>query len=38
MTNKLKSSQLNYLLTLVILTFFEELYKITGLAVYYSDL
>ena len=38
MTNKLKSSQLKYLLIGIILMLFEELYKITGLAVYFSSL
>ena len=37
-TNKLKSSQLKYLLTRIILTLFEEPYKITGFAVYFSNL
>ena len=36
--NKLKSSQLNYFLKRVILTLFEELHRITGFAVYFSDL
>ena len=36
MTNKLKSSQLKYLLICVILTL--ELYKITGFAVYFFNL
>ena len=38
MTNKLFSSQLKYLLIPIILTLFEELYKIIGLAVYFSNL
>ena len=38
MTNKLKSSQLKYLLIRIILMSFEELSKITGLAVYFSNL
>ena len=38
MTNKLKSSQLKYLLIPVTLMLFEELYKIIGLAVYFSNL
>ena len=37
-TNKLKSSQLNFFLIRVIPTLFEELHRITGLAVYFSDL
>ena len=37
MTNKLKSSQLKHLLMRIILTLFEELYKITGFAVYFSN-
>ena len=38
MTNKLKNNQLKYLLIRIILTLFEELYKITGFAVYFSNL
>ena len=38
MSNKLKSSQLKYILICIILTLFEELYKITGLAVYFANL
>ena len=38
MTNKLKSSQLKYLLIQTILMLFEELYKISGFAVYFSKL
>ena len=37
MTKKLKS-QLKYLLIRIILTLFEELHKITGIAVYFSNL
>ena len=36
MTNKLKSSQLKYSLIHIILTLFEELYKITSFAAYFS--
>ena len=35
MTNKVKSSQLKYLLICIILTLFQELYKITCPAVYF---
>ena len=38
MTIKLKSSQFKYFLIRIILTLFEELYKITGLAVYFSNI
>ena len=38
MTNKLKISQLKYLLIRIILTIFEKLYKTTGLAIYFSSL
>ena len=38
MTNKLKSNQHKYLLIRIILTLFEELYKIIGFAVYFSNL
>ena len=38
MTNRLKSSQLKYLLIPIILTLFEELCKITGFAVYFPKL
>ena len=37
-TDKLKSSQLKYLLMRIILTLFEELYKTIGLAVYFSNI
>ena len=36
-TNKLKSSQLKYLLLHIILMLFEELCKVTGLAVHFSN-
>ena len=38
MTNKLKSSQPKYLLISLILMLFEELYKITGITIYFSNL
>ena len=38
LTNKLKSNQLKWLLIRIILMLFEELYKFTGLAVYFSNL
>ena len=38
MTHKLKISQPKYLLIGKILALFEELYKITGLAVYFLNL
>ena len=37
MTNKLKSSQIKYFLIRIIFLF-EELYKITGVAVYFTNL
>ena len=38
MANNLKSSQLTYFLTRIICSLFEELCKVTGLAVYFSNL
>ena len=38
MTNKLKTSQLKYLLIRIIHTLFEEFHKITVYAVYFSNL
>ena len=38
MTNKLKSSQIKYFLIRIIFLLFEELYKITGVAVYFTNL